>query len=349
VKVEVNQEIVTGGKRRLDVAIAARGTDEAFLALLGRKFEVLTRVRRAYYELLGGRVAVRVNEEVVAGLEEGLEITRRQVEQARTRPRTDLLRLAALLEEARIRLAGSRVNLEAAWQQLAAEVGVARLQPLAAPADFVEPVPEWELETVTRRVQEVNTELARARLQVGRARLEVERARAEAVPNVTVGGGYSHDFAEKLQGAIVSLETPLPLWDRKQGRVQEARARWAQAQAAGHAVAARLSRDTAAAFARYRTARQQAERLAAAVLPQLWETVELLRKSYRAGSAQTTFADVLTAEQALGAARQDLAAARQALWLAVADLQGLMQLEIGEEPGRPAPPARPCPAGPQAR
>jgi outer membrane protein TolC len=102
VKLEITQEIFTGGKRRLDVAIAAQGADEASLALLVRKFDVLTRIRRAYYEYLGGLQTVQVNEETVASLEQGLLVTRKQVEEAETRPRTDLLRIEALLEEARV-------------------------------------------------------------------------------------------------------------------------------------------------------------------------------------------------------------------------------------------------------
>src|SRR5262249_44646717 len=52
---------------------------------------------------------------------------------------------------------------------------------------------------------------------------------------------------------------------------------------------------------------------------------------YQAGAAQTTFADVLSADQALYAARLTLAETRQALWLAISDLQGLMQLDLDEE------------------
>src|SRR5438132_6156748 len=92
VKVHITQEILTAGKRPLDVAIAAEGFDEASLALLGRKFDVLTRIRRATYDYLGGLNTVRLNEETVTSLEQGFEITRKQVEEAKTRPRTDLLR-----------------------------------------------------------------------------------------------------------------------------------------------------------------------------------------------------------------------------------------------------------------
>lgn len=330
VKFEITQEIVTGGKRGLDVAIAAGAADEASLAARGRKFDVLTRVRRAYYEYLGAFDAVRVSEEAVASLDQGLRITRQQVEVIKSRPRTDLLRIDALLEEARIRLAGNRVNLEAAWQQLASEVGVPQLAPPTAPGSFPAGIPAWEPPAVVRRVQETNTELKRAALEVRRARLEVERARAEVIPNVTVGGGYSRDFAENLHGAIISVDAPLPLWDRKQGRIHEAEARLAQAQAAVQGTAARLGRETTAALARYETARQQVERMTTLVVPRLQESVDLLRRSYQAGAVQTTFADVLSAEQALDAARLTLAERRQAVWLAVADLQGLMQLDLDE-------------------
>jgi cobalt-zinc-cadmium efflux system outer membrane protein len=331
VRVQITQEIMTAGKRPLDMAIAAEGLDEATLALLGRKFEVLTRIRRAYYDYLGGLHTVRVNEETVANLEQGYEITRKQVVEARTRPRSDLLRLGALLEEARIRLASSRVTLDAAWQQLASEVGVPELSPPETRVDFPESAPQWTPAGIGERVQVANTELKRAALEVRRMRLEVERARAEAVPNVVVGGGYGHDFAEKLQGASISLETSLPLWDRKQGRIHEAEAHWIGAQAAFRSAAARLSRETTAAIARYQTAHDQVERLAKMVVPQLEESVDLLRRSYQAGAAQTTFTDVLSAEQALYSARLTLAERRQAMWLAVADLQGLMQLDIDEE------------------
>src|SRR5205823_3639516 len=105
---QVTQEVVTAGKRRLDQSIATRETDVALLGLLSRKFELLTRIRRAYYDYLALVSTVRVNDEVVAALVQGVEITRLLVEQVKNRPRTDLLRLEALLEDARINQSRSR-------------------------------------------------------------------------------------------------------------------------------------------------------------------------------------------------------------------------------------------------
>ena len=65
--------------------------------------------------------------------------------------------------------------------------------------------------------------------------------------------------------------------------------------------------------------------------------------------------DVLLAEQALNDTRLRLAEARRDLWRAVADLEGLMQLDVGEElcplpisganPAEPVPPAPARPGG----
>jgi cobalt-zinc-cadmium efflux system outer membrane protein len=335
---QANQEIVTAGKRRLDHAVAERETAAASAGLVGRTFETLTRVRRAYYEYLGLNYTLQMNRAAVETLDRGLEITRDQVERARSRPQTDLLRIEALLAEARINEARTRDELEGARRQLAAEVGVPTLPVCAVAGDLSVP-PLWEHDPVLSRVLETNSAVRQANLEVERARLAVERARAEVVPNVTVGGGYSLDNLERTAGGLISVETSLPLWDRKQGQIHAARARLAATDAAAQGTITRLTRETAEAFVRYRAARRQVERLTSEVLPRLEQSLELLQKAYQAGSAQVTFTDVLSTEQSLNSTRSTLAEARRALWTAVADLQGLMQLALEDA----SPLAETCP------
>jgi hypothetical protein len=58
----------------------------------------------------------------------------------------------------------------------------------------------------------------------------------------------------------------------------------------------------------------------------------LIRKGYyQTGAPQITFADVLLAEQALNESRLKFAETRRELWRSLSDLQGLMQLDVGEE------------------
>jgi cobalt-zinc-cadmium efflux system outer membrane protein len=332
ITVEMSQQIVTAGKRRLDLAVAARGTKIASVAFVGRKFEVLTAVRRAYYGYLAADEAVRIQDENVADLEDGVKLTRKLVEEAKTLPKADLLRAESILAEGRVNQARHHITRAAAWRQLAAGVGVPDLPPPAVAPPPPGQVPEWSEEAVLGRVLAVNADLHEAALEVDRARLEYERARAEAVPNVQVGGGYVRDFVlEGGSGAIVTLETSLPLWDRQQGEIRAAQARWARAQAAQQTTANRLRRETAEAFGRYQGARQQVRRLTDEVLPGLQESLRLIRQPYEAGKNPEGFVDIQTAAETLNETRTTLADARRALWEAVADLLGLMQVDVGEE------------------
>jgi cobalt-zinc-cadmium efflux system outer membrane protein len=328
-KIEVNQEVLTAGKLPLERAQAARAVDLAGAALVGRKLDVLARVRRAYYDYVSWLATERASQEVVTALEEGVASIRKLVEEAKIRPRTDLLRSEALLEEARISLARTRAAREGAWRQLAATVGVCELPPPHEVPD-PQPVPQLEAQAVQARVLQGNTALRTAALDVERARLVWQRAEAEAVPNISVGAGYVNSRIEQAAGPVFRIETALPLWDRKQGLIYEAKAKWVRAQAALQGVEQRLRRETAAALAAYTAARHQVERLSAAVLPRLEASLDLLRKGYEAGAKDISFLDVLQAAQALVTARLTLAEARRSLWLAVADLEGLMQLDLGE-------------------
>jgi cobalt-zinc-cadmium efflux system outer membrane protein len=328
---QVSQEIVTAGKRRLDRAAAARGMDASRVALLGRKYDTLTRIRRAYYDYQALAALVRVNEEVIQSLEEGVENTRKLVEEAKTTPRDNLLRLQVLLDQARISQARSRINLEAAWKQLATEVGVANLPRPATEAALPPVVPSWDAESIAWRVQSVNTELVQTGLEAERAKLEFERARAEAIPNITVGAGWGRAAVESTSGALITIETPIPVWDCKQGRIHETRAKWEQAEAARRTAVNRLSRDTAEAFARYEGARQQEERLRQVVLPRLEETLQLVRAGFQVGRAGLTFLDVQDAVKSLNDEKLKLVEVHRELWRAVADLQGLMQLDLNED------------------
>jgi cobalt-zinc-cadmium efflux system outer membrane protein len=333
VYLEVNQELVTAGKRRLDVAVAAQSTRIACAALTGRKFEVLTAVRRAYYDYLAANDTIRVQEDNLAALATEVRLTRKLVEETKSLPRADLLRAESMLAHGRILQTRNEIARSAAWRQLAAEVGVPGLPLPAVVTDLPEAAPDWNEEAVLERVLAVHADLREATLEVERARLEWQRARAEAVPNVQVGGGYVRDFVlEGGSGAIVTLGTSLPLWDRQQGAIHAAQARWARAQAALDATANRLRRETAEAFGRYQGARQQADRLGVEVLPGLEESLRQIGRTYEEGKNPEGLVDIQTSAETLNEARLARAEARRSLWEAVADLQGLMQLDVGEGP-----------------
>jgi hypothetical protein len=117
--------------------------------------------------------------------------------------------------------------------------------------------------------------------------------------------------------------------------IHEARARWAKAQAAQKTTANRLRRESAEALARHEASRVQVQALTTKVLPRLEESEARVRAAYKAGAKDITLADLQLAIESINDGRIRLAEARRELWRAVADLEGLMQLDLGQEAGPP--------------
>ncbi len=222
----------------------------AYLALVNRKFDVLGRIRRAYFEYVALGHIFDVNDEVVASLARDTETTRKLVEDVKSRPPADLVRMQALLEDARAARVLTQAAFAASWKQLAAEIGVPELALPPERPPFFKTLPNLEESLVAERVQSANTELKQLAMQIEQVRAQLARAEVAAVPNVTLGAGYQNNFTASQPGAIISAQVPLPLWDRKQGLVRETQARLMQTTAVLRSAETRLSRDTANAYGR---------------------------------------------------------------------------------------------------
>jgi outer membrane protein TolC len=74
-------------------------------------------------------------------------------------------------------------------------------------------------------------------------------------------------------------------------------------------------------------------RLETKVIPNFERSLEGIRAGLKAGSTQFNFNDLFSTEQELNSMRLALADTRRELWQALADLQGLMQLDIEEGAG----------------
>jgi cobalt-zinc-cadmium efflux system outer membrane protein len=331
----MTQEILIAGKRRLDMAVAASSTEIASITLSAKEFQVLTAIRRAYYEYSASSEAVRVQEGNLVAHEDAVTLTRKLVKEGGKLPQADLLRAQSVLAQARINQTRNQIAMTTAWKNLAARVGVPDLAMPRIVPDLPKSVPTWAEEVVVKRVLSVHADLRAATEAVEKARLELDRVRAEAGPNVRVGAGYTRDSRFEgphgSQGAIVAVETSFPIWDRRQGDILAAQARWIQVQAARQSTATRLHRQTTEAFGRYLSARQQLERFTTEVIPGLEECLRLVRKRYEVGKTPEGFVDITTAVETLNEAKLLRAEARRSVWDAVTDLEGLMQIPVSED------------------
>ena len=115
------------------------------------------------------------------------------------------------------------------------------------------------------------------------ARKERQLASREAIPNLNIGAVLDRGAsdAETTYGLRVSL--PIPLWNRNQGRREEARAMEDLRRIQRQGLELRVRGEVLTALDEYRTTTEELELLSANVLEPSRETRGLLQQAFEAG------------------------------------------------------------------
>lgn len=325
---QVTQEIVTGGKLELSRAVAAREVDQAALALLTERYAVIGSVRAAFYEVLALERRREISAELVRLSEQAVAQARTAVENKQM-ARIDLVPLEVELERFRADLDALERELPAARGRLAALAGDPRMNPSGLSAPFDLP-PVYDFERAREAAMAAHPEVRSARVGVERAQAALRRAEAEPVPNLSVSTGYVRQSQNRSNDWMLGVSAPVPLWNRNQGNIREARANLGIAlqdvSRAENDVAERLS----VAFRAYAAARQRAARYRAQIVPRAEESYDLAMKAFKGG--QFEYLRVIQAQRAAAEARLELNRSLGEAWRAAAELSGLLLEEAWPGP-----------------
>jgi cobalt-zinc-cadmium efflux system outer membrane protein len=333
---QVSQEIVTGGKLTLSRAAAEREVDQTTLAVAARRSELLAAIRAAYFDTLALQRRAELLGRLRALAQQSVEQTRRLVE-ARQATRLDVTQLEVEAERVRAEAEAAEQELPAAFRRLAAVTGGKDLPHGQLAGTLDAPLPDYELDRVRQYAIAVHPEVRSARIGIERARLVWQRAQAEAVPNVTVEGGYVRQNESRSNDFRVGISLPVPVWNRNQGNAQAALAEVGAAAKEVDRVEADLTERVATAYREYAAARRRAERLSG-VRAKAEEAFKLIaeEKNFNFTTVQR-----LVAQQAVIQATLDQVRALGDAWRAASTLSGLTLEE--QWPPKPAesPPAKP--------
>jgi outer membrane protein, heavy metal efflux system len=317
----VGQEIVRGGKLRLNRAIAAQEVQQAEYARQAQERRVLNDVRAGYYEVIVSQRSVALEEKLAGIGDEAVRIAE-QLMKAKEVSRVDMLQARVEADSARLHLAAVRNRHHAAWQRLAAVLGTPNMElpRLDGDAERGYPLLAWE-QTLGRLLSE-SPELAAARAGVARARCDLARQCAEPVPNIDVRARmqYDSDSRDTIAGLEVGL--PLPLFNRNQGNIARAQAEVVAAQSEVRRVELQLQQRLASVFEQYATARLQVEKYRDEILPNAQTTIELVRAGYRQG--EFPYLTMLTAQRTYFQVNLLYLEGLRELWTRSVEIEGLL-------------------------
>jgi cobalt-zinc-cadmium efflux system outer membrane protein len=322
----VNQTIITGHKLRYATEAAAAGLAAADWQAMTRWYEVVTRVRLAYYDLLTALGELQVSREVLKLAEDALAAAKK-LQAAGTGTQPDLLRAEVEVEQSRLRLDNADQRARAVWKALAIAVGVPDMQhrEIAGTMDIA--IPQFEWQPVVTSVLTRSSEVQEAEANVAQAERLERRAVAQRVPDITLSVRPFYSYPDHQGEIRVEAGAPLPIFNRNQGNIVAARADLERAEEEVRQVELRLTERLTAAFLRYRQARQQVKVYQSKVIRTAEESLRLVRKGYESGDPKYDFTAVLQAQQTLAQAGLAYVQALGNAWRAVSEIMGMLQDE----------------------
>lgn len=330
-QLNASYELFSGGRRWAERNRALAGLGAAEAENRAQRFATILATTELFYEAAAA-------DQIVQVATQRLERARRQLDFAETRlrvgtaTRSDVLRAELEMGNAEIAVIDAETALRSSRLELGRQLGLEsgaepmegvlpeRAPPLPPVADLV----AWAIDRSPEVVaSEANLDAARA-------------ARWAAVgsylPTLRASGGYDWlaiDFPPADRSWSLRLTASLPLFDNFGREAEVARAaadqRLAEARARDASIGVRVQVENAA---REVEAAERRTGIAARAIDLAREDLRVVEERYRIGSA--TILDLQTSQVALADAEIEAVRSRQALGVAVADLEAVLGATLEE-------------------
>jgi cobalt-zinc-cadmium efflux system outer membrane protein len=290
----VSQRIITGGKLRLDQAIAAKQIDEAHFRFHAQEQRVLNDVRVRFYKALVAQQRLDLAEQF-GQIGDKLVKATDILLKGRLVTENNLLQAEFSAEGAYILLDNARNENAEAWRRLTAVIGRPGLPMSSLRGELDDDQERLDWEDCYRLVWDGNPELAAARSRIDRASIGIVRARKEPIPNVDLSVSVRHHNVTRDDVLNVQVGFPIPIFNRNQGNIRSAEAEWIAANNEVRRIELDLQDRLAVAYRRYANARQQADRYRQRMIPKARKSLELVTNGYEKG--QVKYLTLLTVQQ----------------------------------------------------
>jgi cobalt-zinc-cadmium efflux system outer membrane protein len=312
------------GKLSLAQMVAGYDYLNACVAVRRAQVDVTQKVRTAYFAAIVAQKGVEVNRALVELADETYRLQLKQVkggEAAGYEP----LQLYAQAVQARNALAQSESMVKSAWRQLAAAIGEPQLAqvPLAGRADAEAPI--IDTDHAAAAMLDSHTDLLTARNSIRQAEANLRLQLKQVCPDLTTNLTIQHDTPVQQMQIGLQLGIPVPLFDRNQGNIHQAR--WTISRANDDLQARQndLISQLAEAAGRYETNRIAAENFRDKIMPNLSRAYRTMVRRYQQEPEKVGFNDIVVAQQNLAQAMQSYLQALDAQWHALADFASITQ------------------------
>ena len=316
---QLSQLLELGGKRTARVREATFGRELAKLDYESKRLDILKKTAQAFVEVLSAQERVRLgqeNLELTSGL---IPDIRKRIEAGKASA-VEQTRSEVAVASARIELDQAKRSLITARQHLAAQWGSAQPKFAQVVGDLEHVTYLPSLENLSLSLAE-NPEIARWEPETDKRQATLRLQQAQAVPNITLSAAPRYIGETREWTSVIGFSLPLPLWNRNQGAILEAKHQLAKADDEKRSAVTRLSSELNDAYQTVARTSNEIHVLKESVLPGAEKAVEAIRQGYEAG--RFSYLDVNEARRTLTTARLQYLQALSDYHKAVAEIEAL--------------------------
>lgn len=292
----IDQRIVRKEKLQLKRAVATQDVYRLQQELAVQQQRVRTDVHIAFVQALRAQRQIDLAREL-------LEISRRALQVTRDLlaideiAKTDVMQAELEVASVELTLKQAYTRHHAAWRQLQAVTGQASLEVQPLTGDYFSVGFLAAFEEVLQELRRQSPEIATLIADIERARCEVRRQQVEPLPDVSVRGllNWRDNGIAGNANAGLAVSLPLPIHDRNQGAICEARYHLVAAERRLDEMELALAVRLTPLYQQYASARETVDAHRDQLIPSAAETLQLIRSTYELGEA--SFASLLNAQR----------------------------------------------------
>jgi cobalt-zinc-cadmium efflux system outer membrane protein len=319
--------IVPRWKRKRAEFAGAAEVEAADWQAVTKSYDVITRVRLTYFELLTAMRERETLDGIVSVSQEALKAVL-SLEKAGVAVRPDVLRANVEFEQNQLKREISQRRVEAARQNLLTALG---RPPITLdglhldPHEFNQPPPFYHWDAILDCLRDNSSELQEARALITQTQRMLSKVKSDVAPNYAL---IYRPFYASTQGNVhqeIVVTATIPIFDRNQGNIRAAEADIVRANAFEKQLELMLTEKLTNAYQRYQAARKQVETYTGSIVPEARESLRLIEAGYKARDKKYDYTAVLQAQQVLFQAELALTQVRGELWRSISEIAGILQ------------------------
>ena len=295
-RIAIGQTFVTAGKLSAAQAVTAEEIRAAQAAVETAKLRVQTRVRASFLAALVAQKRSRLVDQLRQIAEQSVTSVESML-QAEEVSRIALLQAQTEYQQAVLEYETATSNLAAARRILASSVGIEQLPNGELEGEMDPAMDSLSFEELRSRTIGSSPQMTRRIAIIEQARRSLHLACAQATPNITAQVGLGIDDATDDTFTSVQVSMPLPIRNRNQGNIRQARSTISQADQQLRETELLLAGKLATAYRNYQNAIILRDRLAGEIIPKAEEMLKLSVASFEAG--ESSYLQLLTVQRTL--------------------------------------------------